>query len=86
MIIFSFAVHCQNVTSPIMGDVVIISNGTRSTAVYSCQSGYHVHGNMEVVCTDVGLWDFSPPVCRKTWNIILIIIELRHEISNNLIF
>ena len=76
MINFSFAVHCQNLTSPIMGDVVIITNGTRSTAVYSCQSGYHVHGKVEIVCTDIGLWDVPPPVCRKTWNKVQIILYL----------
>ena len=48
---------------PPSGMVSVSSNDSHSLAVFSCVSGYHIVGAVELICGDVGTWSDSPPTC-----------------------
>ena len=51
---------------PPSGEVSVSSNGSHSLAVFSCVSGYHVLGVVELICGDAGTWSENPPTCGKS--------------------
>ena len=55
--------YCPTLPKPLNGDVVISSNGTKSTAEYSCTPGYEVLGEPVLTCLPDGSWDVVEPLC-----------------------
>ena len=57
-------VDCGNAGSPANGRVSFASTILRSTAVYSCNSGYSLRGVSSRVCQESGMWSGSLPACQ----------------------
>ncbi|XP_053399292.1 CUB and sushi domain-containing protein 3-like [Mercenaria mercenaria] len=56
-------VACPLLVSPDSGSVSMTTDGSVSTAVFSCTADYHVVGNVISVCGEDGSWNSTEPVC-----------------------
>ena len=56
---------CGDLTSPIDGTVSTV-NGTTylQNAIYNCDSGFDMNGNVSRVCEDGGTWSGIAPTCQ----------------------
>jgi hypothetical protein len=59
-------VTCPNVLDPNSGNVTLSSDGTRTTAVYACASGYYISDQNMTTCLPDGSWSDSDPECCKS--------------------
>ena len=59
----SSTVECAQIVDPDSGSVSVSSDGSVSTAVFSCASGYHIVGDALSVCDDNGSWNSTSPTC-----------------------
>lgn len=57
--------ECQALTSPTDGNVTLSSNGTLTTATFTCEIGYSLDGKSAIQCLADGTWSNSSPTCRK---------------------
>ena len=57
------AVDCGTLEAPANGSVTVSGTTFTSTATYSCDSGYILHGNTTRICLETGLWSTSSPTC-----------------------
>ena len=57
-------VDCGNAGSPANGRVSFASTILRSTAIYSCDSGYSLRGVSRRECQESGTWSGSLPACQ----------------------
>ena len=48
------------------------------TATYTCDIGFELIGSSVLNCQDGGLWDNSPPVCRRELPIHFFLVQLFH--------
>ena len=57
---------CLALSNPLNG-VVDVSGGHsyRSTALYACDTGYMVNGNLTRTCLADGTWDRAAPTCER---------------------
>ena len=62
-LIYVILVSCSMPKDPSSGKVTVRSNGTVSTAEYSCNFGYALIGESTRVCNTDGVWINSEPVC-----------------------
>ena len=67
--LFSFLItvaDCGPLTDPINGQVNT-SNGTifRSTATYTCDTGYTLNGSQSRMCGADELWTTKEPICQS---------------------
>ena len=56
-------VDCGIPQAPANGSVTVSGTTFNSTATYSCDSGYILHGNITRTCLETGLWSTSSPTC-----------------------
>lgn len=45
------------------GAFTLVSNGTCTTASFSCENGYYLEGPSEIVCLPDGTWENDAPTC-----------------------
>lgn len=43
----------------------IDSDGSRSTAIFSCANGYGMSGPQDITCASDGSWNMAQPTCCK---------------------
>ena len=60
-----FSVACPTLTSPASGNFTLTTDGTQSTAMFSCTNGYHIEGAATLSCDSSGVWTDIEPVCSK---------------------
>ena len=60
-----FSVECPALDRPASGNVTISTDGTASTAVFTCSDGYHLVGAESLTCDSIGVWTDIEPVCSK---------------------
>ncbi|KAL4229790.1 hypothetical protein ACF0H5_010181 [Mactra antiquata] len=56
-------VYCDFLTNPNSGTLVLLSDGTVSTANYACATDYTLFGNSLRTCQSNGTWDGAAPTC-----------------------
>ena len=42
---------------------------TGSQAVFSCEGGYQIQGEVTISCTDNGFWSDIEPTCEGQWKV-----------------
>lgn len=67
----SILAKCDDIASPSDGNVSMVTNGTHTTAIYTCGVGFTLEGVVEPACQEDGSWSTSPPTCG-TWHLKLI--------------
>ena len=60
---FVFSVSCPELQFPDSGMVEIQTDGVTSMAIFSCLSGYYLHGENTLTCRTDGTWDNTDPIC-----------------------
>ena len=60
-----FAVECPTLDSPASGAMTLNTDGTTSTAMFTCFVGYHLKGMETLTCDSSGVWTDFEPVCSK---------------------
>lgn len=54
---------CQTLSDPLKGSVSTATNGSMTTATYSCDANFSLTGNASLVCQANGTWSGTPPSC-----------------------
>ena len=54
---------CPPVASPGGGSVTVTTDGTTSTAYFTCDLSYTMDGSSTATCTSSGVWDTTVPTC-----------------------
>lgn len=57
------SVQCLQLTNPASGNVTLATSGTKTSATYTCVSGYNLNGNAISLCNSDGTWTLPPPTC-----------------------
>ena len=73
---FQFSVPCENLTAPSSGRYEQFTNGSFTSATFTCTFGYDLVGSMDLSCRSDGTWDHSVPQCgnymgQSIWKCIL---------------
>lgn len=66
-----FAVPCQTLQASGSGSVNYFSNGSVSTATFTCDVGTSLQGSMETSCDSTGQWNFEEPNCGIHVHVVL---------------
>ncbi|XP_052281318.1 sushi, von Willebrand factor type A, EGF and pentraxin domain-containing protein 1-like [Dreissena polymorpha] len=53
---------CASLTSPVGGSFTFGSTGSQTFAMFTCNTGYTIHGVSKIYCSSSGIWEVSP-VC-----------------------
>lgn len=63
---YSLAVVCGVLQDPVNG-IVDLNGGVlyRSIAVYACNAGYTLNGNLTQMCLEDGTWNRQEPTCER---------------------
>ena len=62
--LFFPAVNCGSLTDPDNGQVDISSGTTYGrVAIFSCNTGYELSNQQEVLCGEEGMWSSTSPSC-----------------------
>ena len=64
------------------GSVTLVTNGTTTTAQYSCPQGYDVKGSQTLTCNSDGTWNNEPSDCGKVFVMFYFIFTRKLYISN----
>ncbi|KAL4230224.1 Sushi [Mactra antiquata] len=56
-------VSCPPISSPIDGSLALLSNGTQTTAYFTCDLGYTMNGLASLTCNSDGQWSTDTPSC-----------------------
>ena len=72
---FIFSVSCTTVDHPKSGSVSVSTDGTTSTATFTCVSGYKLVGENIITCGEDGQWSDAIPYCGKIYLQILLILD-----------
>lgn len=56
---------CPSVSSLSSGTTTGSSNGTMSTAMFTCVDGYRIEGATQIVCQTDGTWSGDIPSCSE---------------------
>ena len=70
-----FSVSCTTVDHPKSGTVSVSTDGTTSTATFTCVSGYKLIGEKIITCGEDGQWSDAIPYCGKICLQILLILD-----------
>ena len=62
-----FSVSCTTVDHPKSGNVSVSTDGTTSTATFTCVSGYKLIGEQIITCGEDGQWSDAIPYCGKIY-------------------
>ena len=62
-----FSAQCDSLITPESGTLTRSTNGTVTTVIFDCSTGYHLHGDSILSCGADGTWNGSEPECRKSW-------------------
>ena len=54
---------CLSVSSPSSGILEVLSNGTHTIAIFTCDVGYELLGSSTTTCLSDGTWDDAEPIC-----------------------
>ena len=57
-------VDCGNLEDPNNGQVSLNATTFGSSAIYTCESGFNLNGNMQRMCQANGDWSGNEPVCE----------------------
>ncbi|KAL4229789.1 hypothetical protein ACF0H5_010180 [Mactra antiquata] len=60
---------CESITPPNNGSVTTSSNGTFTTVIYSCDTGFTMNGSDLSVCLSNGSWSTDQPSCNECNNL-----------------
>ena len=64
--VFMFAaVDCGNLPSPSNGRITLTASTFGGEAIYHCDAGYNLIGNMSRMCAANGEWTGSAPTCQS---------------------
>ena len=63
VVFFFVSVLCPTLIDINNGDVFVSTNGTVTTAIFSCSNGYSIHGNIELFCDITSYWSSASPTC-----------------------
>lgn len=75
-------VLCDNLFSPLNGDVSLTGTAFQDTATYTCDEGYVLNGDETRECLSTGSWSGEEPVCdRMLCSLNTFIV---HIVSSNL--
>ena len=55
---------CPSLKAPENGDVKVISDGSTTTASFTCDPAHSLEGNSKLTCRSNGIWDHPQPLCR----------------------
>jgi len=58
-------VTCEPLVAPANGSLLLSSDGSKSTATFSCSHGYSLNGAQTLVCAADGMWDKLVPTCGR---------------------
>ena len=61
----SFAAVCPTLGNPANGMVSLTGTSIGDTATYTCNEGHEFVGAPVLNCQSNGMWDNSPPVCKR---------------------
>ena len=61
--VYVFTVSCPDLSDPASGQVQTSTDGSKSTAEFSCSSGYYLSGIARLTCELTGLWSDNVPTC-----------------------
>ena len=56
---------CLDLSTPADGSVTVNGYTTGDTAVYSCNNGFELVGNVSRTCMSISEWSGEPPTCRS---------------------
>ena len=65
VVTLSFKEACGEPQSPSSGSFNLTTNGTVTSALFSCVPGYEVFGHAVRECQSDGQWDLNEPICGK---------------------
>ncbi|WAQ98671.1 SVEP1-like protein [Mya arenaria] len=54
---------CEDLASPTSGNVSLVTDGSQTTAVYTCSVGSSLDGQSQPSCTEDGTWTAVSPTC-----------------------
>ena len=67
---YSIVNNCNSLSDPVNGSVDLPETVFRSSATYSCDSGFLLIGNDTRVCQEDGQWSGDDPVCQSKFEIV----------------
>ena len=59
---------CPGLSDPSNGEVTVSGHRTGDTAVYSCEDGFELLGDVMRTCMSNSEWSGEAPVCRSNYN------------------
>lgn len=77
--IYLISEKCPDLIKPSDGNVLLSSNGSVSSAIFECLSGYEIYGERELTCQENGTWNYAAPSCGR-FGIQGIKIHVKHHI------
>ena len=64
-LLFTAALECAALAAPVNGIVLMPSRTVGSTALYSCNEGFELTGEMSSTCLFTRQWNGTAPTCTS---------------------